>query len=417
MERGKSKGLIEAGLQRGREYVWPILAIGIAIALLWLFVVFQVLRPLPSVPPTILQPESSSLGAASPRLPFPGTGSATLAIEGVGAIGSSGPQSAQPLASTAKIMAGLVVLTDHPLELGQDGPTLTVSQADVDSYQREKADGQSVLPVAAGEQLTEYQALEALLIPSGNNVGELLASWDAGSVSGFVDKMNATKSAMGLRNTTYADVNGLSAQTSGSPHDLIMVAETAMRNPVFARIVGEPEANLPVAGRVFNVNADLGQDGIIGVKTGSSAAAGACLVFAANVTADQEPARIYGAIMGLPTLDDAFSVARNLIEAVAPALHSRTVLSTLQTIAEYEAPWGDNALVFSQQDLNLVVFDGMTLHLRARLRPINPPAPSGTLVGYLTVQVGEYSTQLPMRTTYSIDKPDLFWRITRTRII
>jgi D-alanyl-D-alanine carboxypeptidase (penicillin-binding protein 5/6) len=52
---------------------------------------------------------------------------------------------------------------------------IPVSADDVATYQSEKSQGQSVLPVAAGEQLSEYQALEALLVPSGNNIADLLA--------------------------------------------------------------------------------------------------------------------------------------------------------------------------------------------------------------------------------------------------
>ena len=158
------------------------------------------------------------------------------------------------------------------------------------------------------------------------------------------------------------------------------------------------------------------QDGIVGVKTGATFAAGACLVFAADVSADQQPARIFGVVMGVPTLDDAFTEARSLIEAVSPALHYRNVLSTLQSLAEYQAPWGDNAFVFPQRDINLVVYDGMSLHLRVNVRPLRAPVLSGTDVGTLTVQVGDNTLRTPLYTTYSIDEPGLFWRITRTRL-
>ena len=396
---------------------WPVLAGSLALAVLLLLLIYQIFRPLPPIVPTFLQPLNAELGTGPPPLPWPNTGSAAVAIEGLGVIGAFGPQTSQPMASTAKIMTGLLVLEDHPMTLGEQGPPVPVTQADVANYQAEKAQGQSVFDVSAGEQLPEYQALQALLIPSGNNIAELLASWDAGSISAFVDKMNARATQLGLRQTHYDDVSGVSAQTVGSPSDLITLAEVAMRDPVFARIVGQPEATLPVAGRVFNVNADLGQDRIIGVKTGSTDAAGACLVFAADTTADDQPARIYGAIMGLPTLDDAFSAARNLIESINPHLHYRNLLSTLQTIAEYQAPWGDNAFVFSGQDVNAVVYDGMTLRLRPWLRALDAPVPSGTNVGSLTVSIGTDSVRMPLQTTYSIQAPDVFWRLTRSRLL
>lgn len=400
-----------------REQLWIILAIGLGIGLLSSLLAFQVLRPLPAIAPTLLQPSTSRLGPMSPLLPWPRVGSAAVAVEGLGTIGTFGPQISLPMASTAKMMVGVLVLEGHPLGLGEQGPMLPITAADVATYQNEKADGQSVFPVTAGEQLTEYQALQALLIPSGNNIADLLADWDSGAVSSFLDKMNARAAQLGLRQTHFIDVSGVAAETSSSPQDLIVLARLAMRNPVFAQIVAQPDANLPVAGRVFNVNAAVGQDGIIGVKTGSTSASGACFVFAADATADQQPARLFGAIMGQPTLDDAFSTARNLIDAITPALHYRTVLSTLQAIAEYQAPWGDDATVFAPQEIDWVVFDGMTLNLQARLRPLKAPTPSGTDVGMLTVLVGDHAVHLPLQTTYPIDQPSLFWRLTRTQLL
>ena len=401
----------------GRDQVWPVLAAGLGIVLLSSLIAFQILRPLPTIPPTVLQPSSSLLGPTPSALPWPHTGSAAVALDGLGTIGSFGPQTAEPLASTAKIMTALLVLEDHDLGLDQPGPLIPVTAEDVAIFHREQADGQSVFPVAAGEQLTEYQALQALLVPSGNNIAELLAAWDAGSTAAFRDRMNRRASQLGLRQIHFADVTGVSPETAGSPHDLIGLAQVAMRKPVFAQIVAQTDATLPIAGHVFNVNADLGQDGIVGVKTGATFAAGACLVFAADVTVDQQPARIFGAVMGLPTLEAAFTEARSLIEAVSPALHYRNVLSTLQSLAEYQAPWGDNAFVFSQRDINLLVYDGMSLHLRINVRPLKAPTPSGTDVGTLTVQVGDNTVGMPLYTTYSIDEPGLLWRITRTRLL
>ena len=47
------------------------------------------------------------------------------------------------------------------------------------------------MQVAAGTSVTQYQMLQALLLPSGNNIADMLAVWDAGSIPAFVAKMNA----------------------------------------------------------------------------------------------------------------------------------------------------------------------------------------------------------------------------------
>lgn len=405
-----------AQLRGNRRSLAITLALALALAIVVGLIAFQLLRPLPTIAATTLLPATSRLGTIPPSLPWPTTGSAALAVAGLGTIGTHGPQTALPLASTAKIMTALVVLQDHPLRLTEQGPTVPVTAADAAAYSAEKNQGQSVFPVAAGEQLSEYQALQALLVPSGNNIAELLAAWDAGSAGAFVDKMNARATALQLTETHYVDSSGLSPQSIGSPADLIALAQAALKDPVFAEIVAQPEATLPIAGRVFNVDALAGQDGIVGVKTGSSGAAGACFVFAADVAADGQPARLFGAIMGLPTLDDVFTSTKSLVQAVGPALHYRSVLSTNQVIAEYPAPWGDRATVFADQDVDWVVYDGMVLRQRTDLRTVRAPLPSGSSVGTLTLQVGEHRTQLPLRTTEPIFEPDIVWRLTRLRL-
>jgi len=389
------------------------MAFGLAGLVVLALVAVQLLRPVPKIGPTSLQPVSKQLGSTPPDLPWPTIGSSAVAVAGLGTIGTHGSQTALPLASTVKMMTALLVLEDHPLPLAQQGPMIPVTADDVATYQDEKNQGQSVFPVAAGEQLSEYQALEALLVPSGNNVADLLAVWDAGSLSAFAGKMNVRATAAGMTHTKYVDASGFSPGSVGTPADLIKLAELAMQNPVFAEIVNQPEATLPVAGRVFNVDAALGQEGIIGVKTGSSSQAGACFVFAADVKADGQPARVFGAVLGLPTLDDAFNAATGLIHAVVPALHYRSIISTDQVIAEYSAPWGDQTTIFVEQDINWVVYDGMALHETTDLKPISPPLASGSNVGSVTVRVGDEKTSIPLKTTGGIFDPDVFWRLTR----
>ena len=53
-----------------------------------------------------------------------------------------------------------------------------------------------------------------------------------------------------------------------------------MAIPTFRQIVAMPQVTLPLAGLVYNLDFDLGRDGIVGIKTGSDAAAGGCFLFA-----------------------------------------------------------------------------------------------------------------------------------------
>ncbi|GMA57652.1 hypothetical protein GCM10025858_21550 [Alicyclobacillus sacchari] len=73
------------------------------------------------------------------------------------------------------------------------------------------------MKVAAGEQLSEYQALEGLMLPSGNNMGSMLAKWCDGSQAAFVKEMNETAAKMAMKNTHYADPTGYSPRARAMP--------------------------------------------------------------------------------------------------------------------------------------------------------------------------------------------------------
>jgi serine-type D-Ala-D-Ala carboxypeptidase (penicillin-binding protein 5/6) len=223
-------------------------------------------------------------------------------------------QHAAAIASLAKVMTAHLVLRDHPLRLDQEGPTITLTDADVADTDRRRGRNESVVSIVAGEQLTERQALQALLLPSANNIAAVLARWDAGSEEQFVARMNATARSLGMTHTRYTDPSGYDNATVSTAADQVRIVDRAMRQPVFASIVATPSATLPVAGTVRNTDTLLGHAGFEGVKTGSTAAAGGCFAFRAIRWIDGKRTTITGVVMGQPGQDQ---VAAGLAAAVA----------------------------------------------------------------------------------------------------
>jgi len=200
-------------------------------------------------------------------------------------------------------MTAFLVLRDHPLQVGEDGPTITLTDDDVADTDRRHEHEESVVPVAAGEQLTEQEALQALLLPSANNIAVVLARWDAGSVDRFVARMNATAHSLGMARTRYTDPSGLDDATVSTAADQLRIVDRAMRVPVFASIVATSSATLPVAGTVHNTNSLLGRNGFVGVKTGSDDAAGGCFAFRAIRWIGGKRTTITGVVLGQPGHD------------------------------------------------------------------------------------------------------------------
>jgi len=244
-----------------------------------------------------------ALGGALPSTVWPAYGQAAFVQTGRSQVQAGPNQHAAPIASVAKVMTAYLVLRDHPLRAGQDGPTITLTDADVADTDRRRGQHESVVSIAAGEQLTERQALQALLLPSANNIAAALARWNAGSVDRFVVGMNATARSLGMTHTRYTDPSGYDDATVSTAADQVSIVDRAMRLPAFASIVATPSATLPVAGTVHNTNTLLGHDGFVGVKTGSDDAAGGCFAFRTIRWIDGKRTTITGVVLGQPGHD------------------------------------------------------------------------------------------------------------------
>jgi len=387
-------------------------------ALLVVVVTWDYLQPVPTVAATSFHPAQVAIAGTPPSLPWPTVGSAAVGVSGLGLIAASGDVPPAPVASVAKVMTAMVVLADKPLAKGDSGPILIMTDQDVATYTEDAAQGQSVVPVAAGEQLSEFEALQALLIPSGNNIAETLARWDAGSVPAFVSKMNQRAAALHLTQTTFVDPAGLSTQTVSTPTDLLAMGMAAMQQEVLAQVVGLSQATLPVAGTVYNVNAAVGRSGIIGIKTGSGLNSGATFLFAATATIDGRQLTLYGCVMGLPTLDAAFSEAQALISTMRDAVRVRQVVGVYDVVGAYESPWGGSSVLEATTEATLVEWPGMILrqHLDAKTLVVDGPVSGGVSEGKLHLVLGDQQLDLPLVTEGTLDPPGLAWRLFRIKL-
>jgi D-alanyl-D-alanine carboxypeptidase (penicillin-binding protein 5/6) len=281
---------------------------------------------------------SFTFSGPPPALPWPAQGQAYIDVEGVGELGSSGPADTEvPIASVTKTMTAYQVLHDHPLGPNDDGPLIDITPALFDASKSAEND-ESGIDMRSGEELTLRQALEGMLLPSAGNMARVLATWDAGSVAAFVGRMNAQAQALGMNHTHYADPAGIDPNSRSTAADQVRLGEQALRNPTLAAIVSMKSVELPVSGVVTNTNRLLGLDGVIGVKTGSTSAAGGCLLFATRSTVGGVPVTMVGAVLGQPgapwtILDHAESAAKSLIEAAQHSLVAATVVRSGSTVA------------------------------------------------------------------------------------
>ena len=233
------------------------------------------------------------------------------------------PDQRRPIASIAKIMTALLVLERARL-----------SDVAGVSWRAAKAP-----PIRLGlkrrQRISVRDLLWGLLLWSGNDASLALAEHVSGSVTAFLDLMNARGQTLGLRDTYFASPSGLNDRGYSTVRDVATLTRVALQNSTFAQIVATRRHWIPgppaQIHRLRNLNGLLpSYPGAVGVKTGYTEAAGNCVVGAAarghrlllavvlgdpastqwrSAYADIRRLLNYGFVMDLPTAAGLGSVA------------------------------------------------------------------------------------------------------------
>jgi serine-type D-Ala-D-Ala carboxypeptidase (penicillin-binding protein 5/6) len=225
-----------------------------------------------------------------PAPPNPTAPSWVLYDDGAGAtIASRAANDERAIASVTKIMTGLLVM-----EYGNLDEIVTISE-------KAAATGEKEIDLVAGEEVTVEQLFKALMIHSANDAATALAEHIGGSVSGFVDMMNARAASLGLEHTSFANPHGLDAPNHySSANDLLVIARAAMEYPLFAetartRSYAFPDAPDGSSRIAQTTNLMLGTyEGMAGVKTGFTYRA--LLTFVA--AAERDGRLVYAIVLG-----------------------------------------------------------------------------------------------------------------------
>ncbi len=247
------------------------------------------------------------------------------------------------MASTTKIMTALIVVRLMAMDPKVGDEVVTFSR------RADRTIGSSS-EVREGERIPVRELLYGLLLPSGNDAAvafaEHFGGWLEPSVKDekneqpldrFVAEMNRVAEELGLHETHFANPNGLPApRHHSSARDLCRLAAHAMRQPVFAAVVGTRRHGCAVVApdgnrrnvAWTNTNHLLEIEGYDGIKTGTTRAAGTCLVASGHRGSDHLIVVVLG---GSSSPDSRYPDARNLFrwawqkrEHRSPAPHTGT---------------------------------------------------------------------------------------------
>lgn len=385
----------------------------VVLASLLAFAVSVRLRsPLPTLQATIITPPAQSRSTA--KLTWPATGQAAIGAQGLGVQATNGPQTPAPTASIAKLITALAVLSVKPIATGSVGPTITMTTRDVQAYQTYNAEDGSVAAVTVGEQISEYQLLQGMLLPSANNMADSLAIWAFGSLPAYRTYATTFVEKLGMDHTRIGtDASGFAPTTTSTASDLVKLGEAVEKNSVLTGMVAQRTAVLPVAGTVKNVNWLLGTAGITGLKTGNSNQAGGVYLFSAPYAlANGQTITLIGAVMQSPTLQTALDSALPLLVSDQKAFVLNQTYSTGQAFAEISVPWSTNRTAILKQPIGTVTWLGLPLKKpRIALTTIRPPATQGQPIGSVYYNETTQINGSPLILSQAIPRPSAWWHL------
>lgn len=382
----------------------------------------QLARPFPAVALQRAVPASAPVAGAIPALPWPTAGEAAVAVPQLGITVDSGAEAAVPIASLTKIMTAYLTLRDHPLSPQAQGPTLTMTAADQADVSAEELEGATNVSVQPGEKLNERQLLDGLLVHSANNLADVLAQWDAGSIPAFVAKMNAAATSLGMTHTHYADASGLDPGTRGTAGDELLVTQAAMAIPTFAAVVAQPTVTLPIIGELTNYVSSVGTDDgsvrVVGVKSGFTQAAMGCLVLAGEATVAGHSVLVLAAVTGQPgddPLRGANRVDERLLDATAAGLREVPVTPSGLRVGTVTLPWSHARVpLVATAPITVLAWPGQVPRLDVSTRALHTGMPAGAKAGTLSASIGHERVSVPVRVPSTLHGPSMRWRLQRS---
>ncbi|MFB7365962.1 serine hydrolase [Streptomyces hydrogenans] len=399
-----------------RVRIWTPLVL----LLLIVFAIVQMVRPLPAPVLTLSTSPTYTFGGGALQMPWPGEGQGAVEVEGVGSMGTYGPQKPAPIASVTKTMTAYVILRDHPIKGKKQGPEIKIDKKAADQA---KAVHESTAPVKEGQTYTEKELLQLLMIPSANNVARLLARWDAGSEQAFVDKMNAAAKDLGMTQSRYTDPSGLLDSTVSTPQDQLKLAKAVMQFDVFREIVDMPNATIEGVGYIENNNSRLLlKSGVSGIKTGSSTPAGGNLLWSAVTIVDDKPRRILGIVMGAQNaetlnkkLELSLDYSYELIKKAQDGVTSAAVVKKGQVVGYVDDGLGGQTPVVATKEIKALGWPGLKVKLALTDggKALPHTGKAGDVVGTVSIGEGAGKTSAPVALQADLVEPGFDKKLTR----
>ncbi len=346
-----------------------------------------------------------------PTIEWPSNAATAIgAVEFPGVLASTGTDEPRSIASITKVITALVVLDAHPLTAGDAGPTITFTAQDGRYYNDYLSVGGMVKPAWAGITLSQREVMQVMLISSANNYAKSLAVWGFGSVDAFTSATQDWLAEKGLTSTVIHEPSGMDPRNVSTAAELLELAKLAIADPTVSEIVATEKVSVPHVGTIENSNRLLGDLGIDGIKTGTLNAAGACLLFSADVLVGDSSVTLVGVALGGVDHRTQFPQVRELMESVADDFHEVVVVGEGDVLASYQTGWGSEAHAVAGASHSQLVWGPPTITAEVTPAALGVTA-SGTFAGVARFTVNGEVAEIPLKLKGSIDDPGPVWRL------
>lgn len=285
----------------------------------------------------------------------------------------------RPPASTTKIMTAIL-----GFEFGRSDEVVTVSQ-------KAAAVGEATLHLDPSEKINLYELITGALIRSGNDACVAIAEHIAGSEEQFVQLMNQKAYVLGAQNTHFENTNGLPQKEHYSTaYDLALMARYGLQIPQFAAVTRQKETKIhflepDVYMDLRNTNKLLWNYPYAdGVKTGTTTAAGKCLV----ASATKKGRQLLVVVLNAP---DRFGDAKKLLEWGFERTETIRLVKAGQTIADFPSS-KEPVHVFSKDSIDISIAKVKRQNIQTHVvweKNANLPVQAGERLGRLEVWLGK----------------------------
>lgn len=380
-----------------------------------------VLAAIAYLPLTLLAPLGSATTQTVPftapenpavELAWPGYGaSAVGAIGFPGVLAVGGEETPRSIASISKVVTALVVLEAKPLAVDEQGPEITMTEADTALWHKYFIQDGSIEPVRTGLVLTQRELMDAVLISSANNYAESLALWAYGSMPEFLTATRTWLDSHGLANTTILEPTGIDPGNKSTASELVELGKIALDNPTIAAIVSTESVSLPYMGTIENTNALLGSEGVNGIKTGTLDESGSCLLFAASITVAGHEIQVVGVVLGAENRSTLNGSVQALLASAVNGFRELPLVTAGTVVANYSTSWDQSANAVVAKDESVLVWAGAPVEQKVKVGEVRTGG-AGENVGSLVFTVDGKKITVPVILDSAIADPGPWWRLT-----